>query len=237
MAAVVNQGTFDADDGSGMVLQDQDPHNRFQSQLKRSFQNAAFGQVNVMDVVANATNGQEDLYKKLRLSIRQQYWDLTEVVVTNYWSATIGMMVGALTMAILVPEAAPDVTGEHADMLWGVFLLVAAIAAGVSTTQTHRHMRRCDKKKADDAFKGHECLSDWDCTEKDTVTKGVCSLPKPGWMVTHIRALLLPVMFVAGVALVAATYSASTYRLPRREMGQAVIYGLGIGNLVAVVFS
>lgn len=225
---------------------------RFQTQLRDIQSKAAFG-VYTPDVVKAASGGKTDWNRDILLTVRKEFFNIYQFTEGIYWAATVGMFVGALTVALLTPGGFPDLLGENAAMIWGVFLLSFGISSILSESGAHSGNRKCTRDKythanpkrgikvgdykVDEEYRGMECLDDWDCTRKSTVTPGVCAFPKPNKLFLTIRHVVSPISLLAGIVLTAVTFSSTDFRLAQKDLAQAIIYGLGMGTFFAILLS
>lgn len=225
-------------------------NDRHAAQLKKAQQTAAFG-LYLPDVLKWKTG--TDYSKNIQFSIRREFWTFSQVYHIMYWCLTIGATVGAGVVAGLTPGAFPDIFGPGSIMIWGVFLLSTGLAALWTEGSAKSGIRSCtrDKFKSDDPnkkykkddpkvepeFQGKDCFTDWDCTRKSTVNKGVCKVPDLGGFTLTIRKGVIPVLTLVGVVMTAISFSSTDYSLPKKDLAQAIIYGLGVGNALMLLFS
>lgn len=234
---------------------------RFKAELDKMKQNAAFG-INVMDVLKAQSGGTEDYSKDIQFSIRREYFTFKQVVEIAYWCMTMGAVIGAMTVAILTPNGIPDFFGgEESAMVWGVMLLSFGISMVFSDIAAVRNVRKCTRKKwkktdrqvreaaktggdpkagqskVEPEYQGRDCFTDWDCTRSSSVSRGVCELPKPNWLFRIIRNIFAPLCMLGGIFLTAMTFSQTDFRPPKKDVAQAVIYGVGFGSFAALFFS
>lgn len=237
--------------GNKEIASPLDPSNdRYQAQLKKIQSQSAFG-VYIPDVL-KAKSG-TDYTKDIQLSIRREFWTFSQVNAIVYWALSIGMFIGAVTVSALTPNAFPNIAGEGAMMIWGVFLLTLGLTGIVSEPSARSSMRKCtkDKYKTDDPegkfttkdhkvepmFQGTECLTDWDCTRKSEVTKGVCQAPKLGGVATGFRKGVLPIVTLIGAVITAISFTSTDFRLAKKDLAQSIMYGIGMGNMLVLLFS
>ena len=245
--------------GSGGPSAPENPNdpanNRYITELNKMKSQAAFG-INAQDAIAAKSGGRTDYTKQILFSIRRQYFTWVQVGVISYWWATMGMFVGAITMAALT-NSLPDFSGSNTSMILGVFLLSMGISDMTSQMQAHRNIKTCTKdkfkstdywvyklnkakagdSKVDPEYQGNDCMTDWDCTKKSQVPRGVCKLPKPNALSRIVRGIVTPILLLAGIILTATSFSSTDFRLAKADLAQAIIYGIAAGNFVAVLFS
>lgn len=226
---------------------------RFQTQLKDMQGKAAFG-LYMPDVVKATSGGKTDLNRDILVTVRKEFFNKYQFIEGIYWASTAGMFVGALVVAILTPNGFPDLLGENAAMIWGVFLLSFGISSLLSESGAHSSSRKCTREKfkyddpskgikagetykVDEEYRGMDCLDDWDCTRKSTVTPGVCTYPKPNRLFLTIRRVVSPISLLAGIVLTATTFSSTDFRLAQKDLAQAIIYGIGVGTFFALILS
>lgn len=226
--------------------------NRFATQLDDIKKNAAFG-VYIPDAIKAQSKGKVDYNRDILIQVRKEFFTMTEYLQGAFWALTIGAFAGALTVALLTPGGFPNLVGPDAGMIWGVFLLSFGISALISETGAHAGIRKCtfEKWKHDDPkkgiksgdykveeeYRGRDCLNDWDCTAASTVAPGACAHPKM-WSSTKLaRGLFTPLILLAGVVLTTITFTATEYRLPKKDLAQSIIYGIGFGTFFSLLFS
>lgn len=230
---------------------------RFKTDLAKLQETAAFG-LNVMDVLKAQSGGKEDYTKEVQFSIRREFFTFKQVREISYWSMTLGMVIGALAVALTPPSVFPDLlNGPDGSMVIGVFLLSFGLSLVFSDFVAVQNIRKCttDKWKATDQqvqqgkktkgdykvepeYQGRDCFTDWDCTRKSTVTRGVCKLPKaktPGSYV--VRHFFAPLVLLAGILMTAFTFTQQDIRPNPKNLAQAIIYGIGFGTAVSLFFS
>lgn len=228
-------------------------NNRFLSDLNKAKNEAAFG-VYVPDIIKAQSGGKTDYNREIQLSIRREFFTMKQYLVGIYWAMTIGMVIGALTLALLTPNGFPDVFGENALMIWGVFLLSFGMSTMLSDFESHGRIRKCTTKKWDnddpsgkktykkgdfkveEGYRGMECMSDWDCTRKSSVTGGVCSLPERNALFKFQQKVIAPILVVVGAIMTTITFSSTDFRLAKKDLAQSVIYGIGFGTILAIAF-
>lgn len=225
---------------------------RYDTQLADIKKNAAFG-VYIPDVVTARSKGSVDYNRDIILQVHREFFSMTEYMQGIYWSLTLGAFAGALSVAILTPGGFPEVLGEGAAMLWGVFLLSFGISSLLSETGAHSGIRKCthEKYKHDDPsknikagdykvaeeFRGRECLTDFDCTDKSSAATSVCKYPPVGSLSKLMRHVVTPIVLFAGVLLTIVTFTTTGYRLQNKDLAQVIIYGIGMGTFFAIMFS
>ena len=222
---------------------------RYTKQLKNVQQTAAFGTYlpNIMKWKTGV-----DYTKEIQFSIRREFFTLTQVTYIIYWSLTIGAVIGAAIIAAWTPGGFVDVLGDNAVMIWGVFLLSFGLAAAFSEHKAKSSYKKCTKdkyKKSDTskgivagvtpkvepAFQGKDCFNEWDCTRKNTIVKGSCHAPKPKFH--FIRTTFIPLVVVIGAIMTGVSFSSTDFRLAKKDLAQAIIYGIGCGNFFILFFS
>lgn len=228
--------------------------NRFQADLDKFKKNAAFGAY-APDMIKALSGGQTDYDRDILLSIRRQYFTMTQFIQGIYWALSIGMLIATLALGIVTPGLFPDLLSANAGMIWGVFLLSFGISSLVSESGAHTGIRKCttekykdpkdpkakeyDGYKVDEEHRGQECLTDGDCSIKPAsqIPPGVCAHPKMGSFSKLMRHLITPIALVVGIILTTLTFTATSYRLPGKDLAQSIIYGIGIGTVFAIMFS
>ncbi len=237
---------------SGSKLDPNDPmNNRYLKDLKDIQNSAAFG-VNVQDLLKAKSGGKQDYTKDIQFSIRKEFFTFNQYVQGMYWSLTIGMVIGAFTIAYL-GGLIPDLFdfGGTTGMFWGVLLVTFGLADMLTATKAHGNIKHCTTKNkkdpktgkptkeplVDPEYQGRDCFTDWDCTRKATVTKGVCKFPEPNAFSKWIKKVVSPMIMIGGAILTAITFSATNKRMKNYELAQAIMFGLGFGNFFALLFS
>lgn len=233
------------------VVDPNDPvNNRFIGKLNEMKQTAAFG-LYLPDVMKAKTG--TDYTKDIQFSIRREFWTLGQVNHIIYWSLSFGAVIGAGVIAGLTPGVFPDILGPSALMIWGVFILTLGLTGMVGQGGAKRNIRKCSSKKYeyDDpngtfkkgdhkvevSFRGKDCLTDWDCTRGSKISKGVCKAPEPFEMAKAFRKGMLPIITLIGAVLTGISFSSTDFRLAKKDLAQAIIYGIGIGNFLILFFS
>ena len=230
----------------GVDLSDKD--DRFAHKLEQTKQTAAFGTY-LPDIMKWKTG--VDYTKEIQFSIRREFFTLTQVTYIIFWSLSIGAVLGAATIAAFTPGGFVDVTGSNAVMIWGVFLLSFGLAAAFSEHKAKSSYKKCtkDKYKKDDpkkgikegtpkvelAFQGKDCFNEWDCTRKSTPVKGVCKAPAPSFK--FIRTSFIPLVVIIGAIMTGVSFTSTDFRLAKKDLAQAIIYGIGLGNAFILIFS
>lgn len=222
---------------------------RYAHKLEQARQTAAFGAY-MPDIMKWKTG--VDYTKEVQFSIRREFFTLSQVTYIIFWSLTIGALIGAAIIAAFTPGGFVDVTGSNAVMIWGVFLLSFGLAAAFSEHKAKSTYKKCTKEKynkddkakgikkdvtpkVETAFQGKDCFTDWDCTRKTIPVKGVCKAPAPSFK--FLRTTFIPIVVVVGAIMTGVSFSSTDFRLAKKDLAQAIIYGLGLGNAFILFFS
>lgn len=228
--------------------------NRYAAQLDDIQSRAAFG-VNMHDLIKAKSGGETDYARDVQITMRKEFFTLKQVIVISFWFGTIGLGVGAFVVALMT-ERVTDPFGPNALMFWGVFMLSLAMSDAVSGMEAHLNLRKCTSEKfkpgdhmvrkgfakagdykVDPSHQGRACLSKWDCSPAVHVADDACTLPKPNAFVHFMRNVVTPVLLLAGVVLTTISFSSTDMRLAKGDLVQAIFYGIGVGNALAVLFS
>lgn len=226
----------------------------YATQINKLKQNSAFG-VDANTLMKLQSGGKEDYSKQIQFSIRRQYFTFSQVWVIAAWALSFGALIGALAVALTTPDAFIDMS-TNPGMVWGVFLLSMGITDLLSESKAHRNIRKCTRDKfestadakkygktgkedpkVESEYQGRDCMTDWDCTRRSKVPAGVCALPKPNALARAVRKVGTPMLLLVGIALTATTFTSTDFRLEKKDLAQAIIYGIAFGNLLAIVFS
>jgi hypothetical protein len=237
-------------DGIETITSDPHSEDRFLGQLQKIQSTSAFG-VYVPDVL-KAKSG-IDYSRDIQFSIRREFWTFSQVRSIAYWSLSIGAVVGAGVVAGFTPNGFPDIFGPGAMMIWGVFLLALGLSGMWSEGKAKSNIRHCTKKtygykdpkgkfesedfKVEPSFQGKDCLTDWDCTRKSNVPKGVCAVPEQAGITKVFRKGVLPIIVLVGAVMTGVAFSSTDFRLAKKDLAQAIIYGIGIGIVLVLIFS
>jgi hypothetical protein len=228
---------------AGGAAQSQMPHhqgvNKFDKGLRDLEKGAALG-VNAQEAIRLRSKGHHDMTKDIKLSIKKQYFSMTQAMQTFVWGIIAGMFTGALIVAMTAPNALMLMEGKTASQIWAIFVLSAGVSAVFLRYFTRPSIRRCSKDEKYDVepeFQGRECLEADDCTDKTEPNWESCRLPKLGTTSRFVQGVFPWAAIFFGVVLILFGENATELRPHPTDVAQAVIYGIFSGSALMFVFS
>lgn len=229
--------------------------NRFIAKLAEMQNTAAFG-LNPQEVIRAKSGGKKDYTRMIQLSIRREFFTLGQYMVGVYWGITLGMFIGAVTLSETTPGGSwLDGYKVNFMMSLGVYLLSTGLALATSSVEAHSAIRRCSTKPEDQfkqegapddtpghpdgveaGFSGSECITDFDCTRRAAIKKGVCKLPERSGTGKFLTSGGVVIFLVAGIVMTIIGATGSAKALPKNFMALSAIYGIFTGNAIAIIW-
>ena len=217
--------------------------NKFDKGLADLQKGAALG-INVQKAVTLRSHGRHDMTKDIRLSIKKQYFTMTQVMQMLLWGIIIGMFIGALSVATTAPNAMMLTGTKTSPKIWSIAVISAGVSAAVMGRLTRPTIHKCSKEKkykVPEEYKGNECLEDSDCTDQVKNPYGACRSPKLGTTSRYVQTAFPMTAIFFGVVLY-------LFSNPKNDEGddipphttdivQSSIYGMFAGSMLMIIFS
>jgi hypothetical protein len=200
----------------------------------------AFMGTSSVKMLRDATGGEEDIPKKIKMAIRTSYFDYSQA-----FTLTIaGMMIAFGISAILYVYAFEVVEfslacGGASLGKSAYFMLGMTLAGYLGAIQTRgNYLCNPKKKGVEKAGKaGRPCLDDLDCSNTDPPLYGSCTHPSKHAGIAWFRDILLKGGPLAAIIL-AIGYSQSDERsVSPVEIWTAISIGMGSGIVYMMIAS
>ncbi len=203
---------------------------RFDQGAREAMANAFMGTSSV-EMLRNATKGQEDIPRKIKLAIKRQYFTYSQVSHIAVFSVFFGM--GLACMILVFSFGATNYTEGGAGIAKWAYIMGGAWVTSWFLNYETRGGFRCDpdKEGVDNDKRNAPCLDSFDCTIRERVPPGLCThKAKAGWIM-FLRNILFwgaPIaVAILGIAAVTSSERAAT----AEEAFISISFGLMIGGV------
>lgn len=207
--------------------------NRFKAATLEQLANAAQG-IDVIEYMKNTSDGHEDVYKKVMLSIRMQYFTTRQAIGLGFVFAFLAMMISAAVFLGTSSYTYSFSFQFQRKLL--MFFIGLFISSAITQMEVKGHtVCNPDLKEVQEAETGgHICIDALDCTKSQHITRELCTHPTRFGFRHTIRSLL----FYGSIISIIATAIASrnTVSEPLNDY-LGISFGLGVGALANIIVS
>lgn len=183
------------------------------------------------------SEGEDDWQRKLKLSIRRQYFNVYQYMGGVLLGVATGILVTCLVFVFAL-DFPFTMFGEDPNVSkwqWGWFLVTFFMSELAGRVETRRQFH-CDpyNKDVDARRRGMDCITNRDCSVAQDLKGGLCVRRSPGAFVGFMRIYVPYVAFLGGVLLLILADAPAP---PRDQIAPAVLFGVGSGMVWGYVFS
>jgi len=233
-------------DGDGTPKQqapDDGNANRFDQNARESMASAFMG-LSTVDMLRNATQGQEDIPKRIKMAIRRQYFSQSQTFHWAFFSFCVGA--GIATLVYVYTFDAIDyqlISGEATNAKLAFFFGGMWLTSWMASYET-RGSYFCSKKDkflnkgVDQNKQGMPCYDDADCTVTEKFRKDACAHPSKWGPIKLLRDVFYWGTMIATVILGIVAAATPDSRGATAEEGFiSFVFGMMLGVLWMFTFA